>query len=359
MKKYLSQLRRGWKYDADPETGLPRDDWADYEQLPDTERKDPQPGELVVEYDNGVPRLKIGDGVRKFSELPYMSIDSFILPKQEFVALSTEWEKDTDDRYYQEVEVVNATITPKSKVDLQPTAEQLTVFHQKDLAFVAETWSDEKGQNTVVKVYCVGQVPQNAYTIPATVTEVVTDDFLIVGDTTATPNPRPDWEQTDEKKADYIKNKPTVLTEDDVLQLIAENGGGEGGSVVDQIQADWNQTDEAQLDYIKNKPDLTTYITKNELGDIEAALDAIIAIQESLIPKVKGTFILNFDGTETTYEFEEGMTWSEWCESEYNTIGAHIDEVLIAVGDQFVNNEDAFQVLADDHITPDTLYYLF
>lgn len=39
----------------------------------------------------------------------------------------------------------------------------------------------------------------------------------IIGNTTATPNPRPDWAQTDETKADYIKNKPTILTEDDVI----------------------------------------------------------------------------------------------------------------------------------------------
>ena len=33
----------------------------------------------------------------------------------------------------------------------------------------------------------------------------------IIGNTTATPNPRPDWLQTDEAKADYIKNKPEIL----------------------------------------------------------------------------------------------------------------------------------------------------
>lgn len=32
----------------------------------------------------------------------------------------------------------------------------------------------------------------------------------IIGNTTATPNPRPDWAQTDETKADYIKNKPVA-----------------------------------------------------------------------------------------------------------------------------------------------------
>lgn len=32
----------------------------------------------------------------------------------------------------------------------------------------------------------------------------------IIGNTTATPVAIPDWNQTDEKKADYIKNKPTL-----------------------------------------------------------------------------------------------------------------------------------------------------
>lgn len=35
----------------------------------------------------------------------------------------------------------------------------------------------------------------------------------IIGNITATPNPRPDWLQTDSSKADYIKNKPTAATE--------------------------------------------------------------------------------------------------------------------------------------------------
>ena len=30
----------------------------------------------------------------------------------------------------------------------------------------------------------------------------------VVGNTTATPNPQPDWNQTDSTKADFIKNKP-------------------------------------------------------------------------------------------------------------------------------------------------------
>lgn len=50
----------------------------------------------------------------------------------------------------------------------------------------------------------------------------------IVGNAVGIPNPQSDWNQSDATKADFIKNKPTVLTEDDVLDLIEEQGGGDG-----------------------------------------------------------------------------------------------------------------------------------
>jgi hypothetical protein len=159
MSRYIFQLRRGWK---DTSTG--RDDWAAYEDKPDHIK--PLEGELVLEYDNGIPRLKIGDGIREFSALPYMSVDSFVLPKPAIVHLSTNWIQDADNRYYQVVTVQNAVVTPNSKIDLQISPEDLTIFHEKDLAFVAEN------EDGVVRVYCVGQVPQNEYDLLCTVTEV-------------------------------------------------------------------------------------------------------------------------------------------------------------------------------------------
>ena len=47
-----------------------------------------------------------------------------------------------------------------------------------------------------------------------------------------TPMPRPDWEQTNPLKADFIKNKPTIP------------------------RPDWNEEDPKSANYIKNKPDL-------------------------------------------------------------------------------------------------------
>lgn len=167
MAKYICCLRRGWKV-TDESGNIIRDDWATYEAQPG--HIDPLAGELVVEYDNGIPRLKIGTGTDPFSALPYMSVDSFILPKPVSITLyADKWEQAADDRYYQTVIVDNATITPNSKVDLQPSSEQLSIFHEKDLAFVTEN------EDGVVSVFCVGQVPQSNYTIQATVTEVISD----------------------------------------------------------------------------------------------------------------------------------------------------------------------------------------
>jgi hypothetical protein len=183
MAKYIFQLRRGWKWDKDPDTGHPRDDWAIYDGKPDGERMDPLAGELVVEYDNGVPRLKIGDGQHKFGELPYMSVDSFILPTPTTITLlggEEHWkeEYDRDGKligYTQVVEVSNYVITPNSKVDIQPSPEMLAVFHEKDVAFTAVTETVD-GVPTVT-VHAVGQMPQNPYeNIQVTVTEVVANE---------------------------------------------------------------------------------------------------------------------------------------------------------------------------------------
>ena len=41
----------------------------------------------------------------------------------------------------------------------------------------------------------------------------------IIGNTTTTPVPRSDWNQTDKKKADYIRNKPELgaISEKDII----------------------------------------------------------------------------------------------------------------------------------------------
>ena len=78
---------------------------------------------------------------------------------------SANWQTDaTTGAYYQEVEIEG--VTENSQVDLTPSIEQLVTFYDKDLGFVTENDGGE------VKVYAIGQMPQNDYTIQVTITEV-------------------------------------------------------------------------------------------------------------------------------------------------------------------------------------------
>lgn len=166
MAKYIVQLRRGTK-----------EQWKEYEEN-EPIKSMPLAGELVVEYDNGIPRLKIGDGINKFSALPYMSIDSFILPSPTTITLlggSEHWleyydENDKFIGYYQIIkEITNGIVTVNSKIDLQPSPEQLAIFYTKDVSF---TVVNEDG---VVIVYAIGMRPEQDYTIQCTITEVAID----------------------------------------------------------------------------------------------------------------------------------------------------------------------------------------
>lgn len=57
---------------------------------------------------------------------------------------------------------------------------------------------------------------------------------------------------------------------------------------------------------------------RSELGDIDAALDNIIQIQNDLL-KYTTFYFLN-----TKCVAVKGMNWEEWCNSEWNTINAYI-----------------------------------
>ena len=122
------------------------------------------------------------------------------VPTDSVTLLASAWKGD-GNRYSQVVEVPG--VTAHTKVDLQPTAEQLEEFHYKILAFVAEN------EGGVVTVYSIGDKPTGDHTIQITKTEVE-GTGKIRGNTVGTTMPRPDWNQADPSKADYIQNKPDL-----------------------------------------------------------------------------------------------------------------------------------------------------
>lgn len=77
--------------------------------------------------------------------------------------LASAW--DGSGKLYSQVVSIDGT-TPYSKVDLQPSVEQLAIFHEKDIAFSTEN------EDGVITAYVIGDRPKNDYTIQATITEV-------------------------------------------------------------------------------------------------------------------------------------------------------------------------------------------
>jgi hypothetical protein len=67
--------------------------------------------------------------------------------------------------YHQVVNIEG--VTENSQVDLTPDVQQLAIFYEKDLSFVAEN------EGGVVTVYAIGQKPTNDYTMQVTITEVM------------------------------------------------------------------------------------------------------------------------------------------------------------------------------------------
>ena len=79
--------------------------------------------------------------------------------------LAANWQVDEATGAYCQIVEIDG-VTECSQVDLTPSVEQLVIFYDKDLGFVTENDGGE------VKIYAIGQKPENDYTIQVTITEV-------------------------------------------------------------------------------------------------------------------------------------------------------------------------------------------
>jgi hypothetical protein len=131
---------------------------------------------------------------------------------------------------------------------------------------------------------------------------------------------------------DAMSRIPPEYTANDMYYILRVNGKGDGLEFVNIASDMYMQTwvipyllpmvstsqDGMVLKVVNGKWALADApsVGADSLGDIEAALDGIIAIQEELMT-VKITF--EVDGIQ--YTAAEGMTWGEWLDSDYNTGG--------------------------------------
>ena len=127
-------------------------------------------------YDNGTYRDEtaeekalresiVGENVTSINErVAILEQNKFAKNINSVTLLSDNWVGDVSP-YSQVVEI--SGVTPYSKVDLQPSAEQLTIFHEKELTFVTQN------DDGIVTVFCIGQKPINDYIIQSVIPEVV------------------------------------------------------------------------------------------------------------------------------------------------------------------------------------------
>lgn len=88
----------------------------------------------------------------------------------------------------------------------------------------------------------------------------------------------------------------------------------------------------------------------DSLGDIDSALDAIIAIQNELIG------IITFYIYSTEFTAEKGMTWGEWLESDYYSDILYLDGINIVSDDGPVYTPDGNAVTTSDVIIANCEY---
>ena len=127
----------------------------------------------------------------------------------------------------------------------------------------------------------------------------------IIGGLTSTTMPVPDWEQTNPMRADYIKNKPVIPEVDQEFNIVSTNAIANrivyeklieheqsingNTSNADAAHERISNFEEAYATDIMTLTNATDQLyndfeeVKQHLGDIETALDGIIAIQNGLI----------------------------------------------------------------------------
>lgn len=142
-----------------------------------------------------------------------------VVPASSVTLLAAAWEG-SGEAYSQVVKIPG--VTAHTKVDLQPTFEQLTEFHYLTLGFVAEN------DDGTVTVYAIGDKPVGDHTIQITKTEVE-GVGKIRGNSVGTTTPRANLAQDDPTKADYVFGRDSF--KEGITPQIGSNGNWFVGGV--------------------------------------------------------------------------------------------------------------------------------
>ena len=151
----------------------------------------------------------------------------------------------------------------------------------------------------------------------------------IIGNTTATPNPRPDWNQPDSTKADYIKNKPKLGT------LAAKDNVAKSDLAAD-VQASLGKADSALQSYTETDPTVPSHVKSITTTDI-SNWDAKAEISD--IPTKTSQLTNNSDFATNTSVDTKIANLVDSAPEALNTLG----ELAVALKE----HEDAYDALLE------------
>lgn len=168
-----------------------------------------------------------------------------LIPKDSITLLASAWNGGSGS-YYQTVAV--GGITSRTKIDLQPTPEQLEEFRYKDLAFVAEN------NGGVIIVYAIGDKPLMNHTIQITKTEVE-GSGKIRGNTVGTT-----------LKPDRVLVKATDLADADKAQARENIGAASNGEVQGMLGLITQMSEVQTIEPSTNKYNPAEWVTGKWMG---------------------------------------------------------------------------------------------
>lgn len=116
----------------------------------------------------------------------------------------------------------------------------------------------------------------------------------IIGNTTATPNPQPDWNQTDSTKADFIKNKPDISVMIDASVTSVREYAEDLADAVQENLDEYVELNDVELSVIKkihsdDKAELQGAINKKSDATTVDALTKRVGDNETAISTLKGS----------------------------------------------------------------------
>lgn len=154
--------------------------------------------------------------------------------------------------------------------------------------------------------------------------------------------------------ATYDVRFNTPALDFDFVALII--GKAVGGNL--QYRANTGTAYIAYQSHMWESVDFRTIIISSKLSEVTNG-SALLTFLKATATKQGAANLITFTVDGTSFQAEEGMTWAEWCESDYNTDGVKIDSlgnVVTSVGLRIATAQYSGAQIQTDVIVANTSY---